>query len=129
MAALKIDPEFRSLIPPLTEEERRDLERNLVKDGCRDALVVWKETGILLDGHNRLEICDRLGIKYRVDEVAIADRTSAKVWILRNQLGRRNLTPFALAELKLRLKPLIEEQAKARQKGGQGRIEDENGEE
>ena len=53
-----IDPEIRQLIPLLTTEERSGLEASLKADGCRDALVVWAEKHILLDGHNRFEICD-----------------------------------------------------------------------
>jgi hypothetical protein len=37
---LVIDPEFQSLIPPLTTEERGLLEDNLLAEGCRDALVI-----------------------------------------------------------------------------------------
>jgi hypothetical protein len=38
--ALRVDPEFQSLIAPLTTEERRALEANVAAEGCRDALVV-----------------------------------------------------------------------------------------
>ena len=78
----------------MTDEERQQLEANLkAEKACRDALVVWKETGILLDGHNRHEICTRLGIGYRVVELSFPDREAAADWIDRNQLGRRNLPP------------------------------------
>ncbi len=86
-----IDPEFRALIPPLSTDEREQLEANIVAEGCRDALVVWQ--GILLDGHNRLEICGRLGLPYRTVEIELPDRDAAADWIDKNQLGRRNLTP------------------------------------
>jgi len=55
IAQIKVDPEFQQLIPPLSADERDLLEKNIIQDGCRDPLVVWD--GILLDGHNRLEIC------------------------------------------------------------------------
>ncbi len=86
-----IDPEFRSLIPPLSTDEREQLETNIVAEGCRDALVVWR--GILLDGHNRFEICERLGLPYNTVEIELPDRDAAADWIDKNQLGRRNLTP------------------------------------
>jgi hypothetical protein len=55
---LAIDPEFRRLIPPLGAEERQGLEESLMREGCRDPLVVWRNGDrTLLDGHNRLEIC------------------------------------------------------------------------
>jgi hypothetical protein len=41
MITLRIDPELQALIPPLRDEERASLEASLVRDGCRDALVVW----------------------------------------------------------------------------------------
>lgn len=87
---IRIDPEFRRLIMPLGEDERAQLERNLVADGCRDPLVAWK--GVLLDGHNRYEICRRRRIPFRVRAVKLPDRLAARIWIRWNQLGRRNLT-------------------------------------
>lgn len=120
-----IDPEFRSLIPPLEEDERDQLEANLLAEGCRDALVIWLEEDILLDGHNRLEICRAYDIEFRTVAVSFPDRDSAKAWVLRNQLGRRNLALFVRIELVLKLEPLIEvikAQAKERQRGGQGGV-------
>jgi len=88
-----IDAEFAALVPPLTEDEQRQLEANLLADGCRDPLVVWQEQGVLLDGHNRYRICQEHRIAFDVRKVALPHRSAAKVWVIRNQLGRRNLTP------------------------------------
>ena len=41
MHNIQIDSEFQALIPPLSAEERAQLEANLLADGCRDPLVVW----------------------------------------------------------------------------------------
>ena len=41
MHHIQIDSEFQALIPPLSAEERAQLEANLLADGCRDPLVVW----------------------------------------------------------------------------------------
>lgn len=87
----QIDPEFQALIPPLSPEERAQLEENIIAHGCRDPLVTWN--GVLLDGHNRLEICTRREVPYRVVEVDLLDRDAAMDWMDANQLGRRNLTP------------------------------------
>lgn len=90
-----IDEEFRAQLLPLSEDERAQLERSIQDDGCRDALVVWKSPAgaVLLDGHNRYEICTRLGISFDATELELPDRAAAEDWIDRNQLGRRNLTP------------------------------------
>jgi len=102
---LKIDPEFKALIPPLSKDEREQLEKNLVADGCRDPLVVWNDT--LLDGHNRYEICTRLNISYTYVDKFFQDRVEATIWIINNQFGRRNLPDYERAKLALKLKPLI----------------------
>ncbi|OQB78639.1 MAG: DNA N-6-adenine-methyltransferase (Dam) [Planctomycetes bacterium ADurb.Bin126] len=95
-----VDQEFRSLIPPLTDEERAGLEENLLRDGCLEPLVVWAERRILLDGHNRKEICDRFGIDYEVRQLSLPGRESAADWIDAHQLGRRNLTPDQMSLLR-----------------------------
>lgn len=87
---LTIDPEFKTLIPPLLPEERSGLESMIVSEGCRDALVTWN--GVLIDGHNRYEICHNRGIPFRVEEREFGSRDDVIEWIYLNQLSRRNLT-------------------------------------
>ncbi|WP_228059893.1 hypothetical protein [Plectonema radiosum] len=93
VSTLTIDPEFKNLIPPLSTEEKSQLEANLKEFGCLDPLIVWQHHNILLDGHNRYEICAREHILYKVVEIEIASREAAICWIANNQLGRRNITP------------------------------------
>jgi hypothetical protein len=97
---LQVDPEFQNLIPPLSSEEKLQLEANLQEFGCIDPLVVWLGTGILLDGHNRYEICIRLQIPYKIVEIEITDRAAAICWIANHQLGRRNITPETASYLR-----------------------------
>ncbi len=85
-----IDDEFSSLIRPLTNEEYRQLEENILRDGCREPITIWK--GIILDGHNRYRICKRWDLPFRTIELNIPDRDEAMSWICTNQLGRRNLS-------------------------------------
>jgi ParB-like chromosome segregation protein Spo0J len=98
---LKIDPEFRSIISPLAPDEYYQLEANLSAEGCRDALVTWH--GFILDGHNRFEICNRIGIRFKIISVELPSREAAKLWIEENQLGRRNLTPDQRAAIAYRI--------------------------
>jgi ParB-like chromosome segregation protein Spo0J len=119
---MKTNPKFQQLIPPLAPEELAQLESNLVADGCRDPLVTWE--GTLLDGHNRLAICERLGIKFDTRAIKLPDENAAMVWIIHNQFGRRNLTPFTRVELALKLEPLLRVKAKENQatgKSGRGK--------
>lgn len=86
-----IDPEFQSLIPPLTGEEYSQLEQNILVDGCRDPLVVWGD--VLVDGHNRFAICTKHGIVFNTVEKEFADRDEVMDWMDAQALGRRNLHP------------------------------------
>jgi N6-adenosine-specific RNA methylase IME4 len=96
----RIDPEFKKLIPALSAEEYMQLETNINEDGCRDPLTVWQEENLLLDGHNRFEICKRYGMEYELFFVSLPDRQHAINWIINNQLGRRNLNPTQAMDLR-----------------------------
>lgn len=113
MKDIVIDNEFKSLIPPLTNEEYSALEENIVNEGCRDALVLWGNT--LVDGHNRYEICQKHGAQYKTVQKEFSDRDEAIRWIIMNQFGRRNLPAYERARLALKLKPTLAEKAKIRQ--------------
>ena len=90
---LRIDPEFEGKIPPLTEEEFRQLEENILADGIViNPIIIWN--GVIVDGHNRFHIIEKHPeIQYTTHEKAFADRYAVIAWICKNQLGRRNLTP------------------------------------
>lgn len=169
MDNIEVDAEFKALIPPLSPDERQQLEANIKQDGCRDPLVVWRpkrwtpdgesveldwdsptssdwhaedgeyceiriwedESGeltnadwprILLDGHNRYEICTRLGIEFDTIEKDFEDRSLAIEWIIRNQFGRRNLTNYVRTQLALRLEAEIAKRAKANQVASGGAV-------
>jgi site-specific DNA-methyltransferase (adenine-specific) len=94
---LVVDPEFAKLLIPLTTDEREWLKQSLKREGCRDPLVAWRHDGkrILMDGHNRKEICEKHGISYRVVEVELESREAAKLWIEEHQAARRNLSEQA----------------------------------
>lgn len=106
-----IDQEFQALIPPLSAEERAQLESNILADGCRDPLVVWGD--VLVDGHNRYEICTRHDLPFDTVEVEFESRSHAVEWIIKNQFGRRNLSDYQRGVLALRMKPIMEERARA----------------
>lgn len=97
---IKIDKEFAALIPALSVDELAQLERSLLAEGCRDPLIVWKEKHILLDGHNRLSICRQHNLPFKVEALEFPDREAAEAFIVKNQLGRRNLSPEAASYLR-----------------------------
>lgn len=89
---LRIDPEFASRIPPLTDDEYRQLEENILEDSVViNPIIVWN--GVIVDGHNRFRIIEKHPhIQYTTYEKIFEDRLAALAWICKNQLGRRNLT-------------------------------------
>jgi hypothetical protein len=109
---LKTRKLFADLIPPLSIEERGELENSIMDEGCRDAICVWN--GVIVDGHNRYEICKRRKRAFRVKEMSFENDEAAVAWIIRNQFGRRNLTAMQRAELALKLKDAIAAEAKKR---------------
>jgi len=96
---LKIDEEFKELIPSLSEDELDKLQASLDKHGCMDEIKVWKD--IVVDGHNRYAHCLQNDISYTTQSLKFDSRDEAKIWIIDNQLGRRNLSSFSRCELRI----------------------------
>jgi hypothetical protein len=90
-AELKIDSEFEKIIPPLSEDEFRQLEANILEEGeIYTPIFTWN--GLIVDGHHRYKILkEHPDIKFRVSERHFDNRYAAISWICNNQLGRRNL--------------------------------------
>ncbi|MCI8486352.1 MAG: hypothetical protein HFJ20_04545 [Clostridia bacterium] len=110
---MKIDEEFKNLIPKLTNEEFKQLEENVLKEGCREPLIIWNET--IIDGHNRYAICSKHNIDFKTIIKDFANREEAKMWIIKNQFGRRNLSVYDRSVLALKLEDLFKEKAKENQ--------------
>ncbi len=87
---IKINNELKNFIRPLRDEEYENLKESILAEGVRDPLIVWN--GMLLDGHHRYKIAQEFNIEYKTIEVDFPDMDAAKEWIIKNQLGRRNLT-------------------------------------
>jgi hypothetical protein len=95
MQNIIIDEEFKSLLPTLDKETYETLEENLIQNGCRDSIVLWND--ILIDGHNRYEICTKHDIPYNVISKELDSREAVVIWIISNQMSRRNLSPMQLS--------------------------------
>jgi hypothetical protein len=103
-----INEELRAYIDPLTEDEYAALERSLLTEGCRDALVLWGD--ILVDGHNRYGICQKHGIPFNtVQNQAFQSMDDVHLWMIDNHLGRRSVSDFQRGVLALRKKEILAE--------------------
>ncbi len=91
MTAPTIDPEFRDLLPPLTDEEISELRNDLKSRGCLYPVLVWD--GVLVEGHHRFSLCLDLGIACPTKPISFGSRDECIEWILSHSLSRRNLSP------------------------------------
>jgi len=108
-----INEELRSFIDPLTPVEYAALERSLQAEGCRDALVLWRD--VLIDGHNRYEICQKHGIPFRtVHNNNFATLEDVMLWVIDNNLARRSVSDFQRGMLALRKKEIVAARAAQR---------------
>jgi len=97
----QVDPEFSALIPKLSPEERDILESKILAEGMREPILTWRN--LVIDGHNRLEICQANDKPYECREMKFASRNDAMIWMIRHQNGRRNLNASQRALLAGRL--------------------------
>jgi DNA modification methylase len=107
---MKILQELESLIPPLSNEEFKQLERNILEEGIREPLITWN--GILIDGHNRYRIAQEHDINYETLEKEFENIFLVKVWMIYNQFGRRNLSNYWRSVLALEIENVFIEKAK-----------------
>lgn len=114
-----IDEEFATMMSALDQDEKARLQASIQQMGCTDPLTVWrKPTGerILLDGHHRHDICERMGVAFSVVELTFENRDAAKIWVIDHQLARRNITNSAKrANLAIQWAELLRSQAAANQ--------------
>ena len=93
-----IDEEFKGLLPALSAETFKLLEENILQNGCRDSIILWGDT--LIDGHNRYAICTKHDIPFNTISKDFDSREDALIWIISNQVSRRNLTPIQLSHFR-----------------------------
>jgi hypothetical protein len=110
---MQILQELESLIPPLSNEEFKQLERNILEEGIREPLITWN--GILIDGHNRYRIAQEHDMNYETLEKEFENINRVKEWMINNQFGRRNLSNYQRSVLALQLEDVFREKAKENQ--------------
>lgn len=105
-ADITILPELQAYIDPLTPDEYEALERSILAEGCRDALVLWGN--VLVDGHNRYRICQQHGVPFQtVQNTAFQSLEDVQLWMIDQHLGRRSISDFQRGVLALRKREII----------------------
>lgn len=107
MENIIVTEELKAYIDPLTEDEYAALERSILAEGCRDALVLWGD--ILVDGHNRHSICTKHGLPFQtVQNTRFKSMEDVHLWMIDQHLGRRSVSDFQRGVLALRKKEIME---------------------
>ncbi len=102
-----VNPDLKAYIDPLTPDEFTALERSLLTEGCRDVLVLWGD--MLIDGHNRYEICQKHGLAFQtVQSKLFKNIEDVHLWMIEQHLGRRSVSDFQRGVLALRKREIIE---------------------
>lgn len=115
MRELKIDPELKDLLPPLTDEEYKQLERNIVDNGFDRNFPIMEWHGYIADGHNRYSICKKYNIEPVIGTLAYDTKEEVMRWMLDIQLGRRNLSPIQRIAVAEKYRPIYKKQARENQ--------------
>jgi len=107
---LKINPAFRDLIPPLADHEREGLEEDIKHFGCQCPITTWN--GFIVDGHHRYEICNRHKLSFKTEEREFEDEKAVMIWMIDNQMGRRNITIAAKIQLAMKKYGFLSDRAR-----------------
>ncbi len=111
MKELKIDPELRDLLPSLTDDEYKKLEKNITEKGFDVNCPIMEWNGYIADGHNRYSICKKHNIEFITAKLAYKTKEEVMEWMLDIQLGRRNLNPIQRIAVTEKYRPIYEKQA------------------
>ncbi|KAF5304605.1 hypothetical protein FQA39_LY18993 [Lamprigera yunnana] len=91
-----VNEDLKAYIDPLTPEEYAALERSILAEGCRDALVLWGD--VLVDGHNRYGICQKHGLPFNtVQNTHFQSMADVHLWMIDQHLGRRSVSELSSA--------------------------------
>jgi hypothetical protein len=105
------------LFPKLGDADLQQLADDIKVNGLRNPVVRYQ--GKILDGRNRLAACEIAGVKPRF--VEWQGTGSPVEWVISENLVRRHLTSSQRAVVAHDLLPLLEKEAKERQRLSQGR--------
>ena len=116
MKKLSLHPACK-LFPQLPKDELKALAADIKANGLQNSIVLYE--GKILDGRNRWLACKIAKVKPTF--VQWNGSGSPLAWVLSENLVRRHLTSSQRAVIALDILPMLEEDAKDRQRLSQGR--------
>ena len=118
--SLRPHPLHKRFSVPMAKEEYDRLKESIRKYGVRVPLTIWESQ--ILGGVHRWRAAKELGMKHvPVLPLDLADEREAAIWIVRENLDRRQLTPGQRAMLAKALYELERERAAERRAQAPGK--------
>lgn len=106
---LKIDEQLRDVLIPLSPEKKADLEASILQYGCVEPIITWN--GVIVDGHNRYEICQKHSIPFETKEHPFADMLEARLWVFTSDSNQREACVFEKCEMAMKFKEDVQAEA------------------
>jgi hypothetical protein len=116
MKTIPLHPACR-LFPKLGKAELRELANDIQANGLQNPIILYE--GQILDGRNRYLACRIAKVRPRFEQWQGIG--SPLDWVISENLVRRHLTSSQRSVIAYDLLPLLEQDAKERQRLGQGR--------
>ena len=111
---MEILQQFKELIPPLSNEEYKQLEANCLDEGIREPILTWNN--YIIDGHNRYNIANQWNLEFETESKSFSSEEAVKEWMILNQFGRRNLSNYQRSVLALQLEDVFKAKAKEKER-------------
>ena len=111
---IKTKIEYEKLISALSSPEYSILKRSIKEQNGNIVPIVLNQEGIIIDGHQRNQVCKELGIIPKIEVIEFADHLLEKEFIITINRNRRHLNAFQISELGYKLEEIEKERAKIR---------------
>ena len=116
ISELQVNPEYKTLLPPLLDEELENLEKSILEEKRVSTPFIINPDKVVLDGHHRLIICQR----HSIDVVPFTERSfntdvEEKEFVISINLNRRHLSIIQKFELGMAIYKIEMEKARRRQ--------------
>jgi ParB-like chromosome segregation protein Spo0J len=122
---IKINPEYSKLVNPLSQTDYEALKNSIRSKGLHLPLII-NQNNVILDGHNRLKICQELGTEPKLEVKEFSDQSQEREFVIEINLKRRHLNSFQIAELEYKIEEIYKERAKRRSLSNLKNVNKEN---
>ena len=112
--------EVANIFPMMSAEEFDALKLDIAQNGLIEP--IWTHDGKIIDGRNRYNACQEVGIKPQFREYTGQGGAELVAFVVSLNLKRRHLDAGQKAFVALEIEPMLAAFAKERQRGGQGGV-------